>query len=361
LGVIPGWEKWRLDLVSIGTVADLQALQSENRIMVHYGLQVLSKSKWPGVRALLDVAKIKPGKFTTYTLGFILAPRVNAAGRIKHADAAYKLLISENILEAQNYALELDALNTHRQTLTEQILSEAREQVLLLTDKKVLLAAGANWPKGVVGLVAGKLAEEFGRPVLVMDKGEVFATGSARSHPKFDMVKALTYSKDLLEKYGGHTQAAGFTLNSSNIDSLYKKLLEFADTLDESDPDPILEIDAEMKSTDFNWEVFEMVDKFEPFGLGNPKPKFLGRNMTIIEARTVGAENQHLKLRLLWDGKVADAIAFRQGFLVTKLMPNSNIDVVFEMEANEWNGHKDLQMKIIDINLINPDGSNIVF
>ncbi len=352
LGIQPGWEKWLLDLVSIGTVADLQSLQSENRILVYFGLQVLAKTRWPGVRALLEVAKLRPGKFTSHTLGFVLAPRINAAGRIKHADAAYKLLVSDNILEAQNYALELDNLNVHRQMLTEQILSEAREQVMMLTDKKVLLAAGSNWPKGVVGLVAGKLAEEFGRPVLVMDKGEVYATGSARSHPQFDIVKALTHSKDLLEKYGGHTQAAGFTLNSDKIDLFYQKLLEFADSLDMAESEPVLDIDIEMKSSDLNWDVFELIEKFEPFGMSNPRPKFLGRNMTVIEARSVGQENQHLKLRLLWDGKVVDAIAFKQGFLVTKLIPNSNIDVVFEMEVNEWNGHRDLQIKIVDINQI---------
>ncbi len=350
LQVPEGWEKWLLDLVSIGTVADLQSLTSENRIMVHYGLQVLAKTRWPGLRALLDAANYKPGKFTTHTLGFVIAPRINAAGRIKHADVAYKLLISENSLEAQNYALELDGLNLHRQNLTEQILSEAREQILLVSDKKVLLAAGRDWPKGVVGLVAGKLAEEFGRPVLVMDKGEVYATGSARSHPYFDIVKALTYSKDLLEKYGGHTQAAGFTLQSSNIDALYQKLLEFAETQVPEDTGPVLEIDAEMGSMDFNWETYELIEKLEPFGFGNPRPKFLGRNMQVIECRAVGATQQHLKLRALWDGKVVDAIAFRQGFLSAKLTPGSNFQAVFEMEANEWNGHKDLQMKIVDIN-----------
>lgn len=350
LQVPEGWEKWLLDLVSIGTVADLQSLTSENRIMVHYGLQVLAKTRWPGLRALLDAANYKPGKFTTHTLGFVIAPRINAAGRIKHADVAYKLLISENSLEAQNYALELDGLNLHRQNLTEQILSEAREQILLVSDKKVLLAAGRDWPKGVVGLVAGKLAEEFGRPVLVLDKGEVYATGSARSHPYFDIVKALAYSKDLLEKYGGHTQAAGFTLQSSNIDALYQKLLEFAETQVPEDTGPVLEIDAEMGSMDFNWETYELIEKLEPFGFGNPRPKFLGRNMQVIECRAVGATQQHLKLRALWDGKVVDAIAFRQGFLSAKLTPGSNFHAVFEMEANEWNGHKDLQMKIVDIN-----------
>lgn len=344
-----GWEKWLLDVVSIGTVADLQSLEGENRILVHYGLQVLSKTRWPGVRALLEVSKIKPGKFTTHTLGFVLAPRINAAGRIKHADVAYKMLISENILEAQNYALELDSLNTHRQMLTERILSEAREQVLQQAERKVLLAAGNDWPKGVVGLVAGKLAEEFNRPVLVMDRGPEFATGSARSFPHFDIVQALTYSKDLLEKYGGHTQAAGFTLRSENIDQLYQKLLEFADTLAERDPEPVLELDAEMIAADYTWDTQELLEKFEPFGFGNPRPKFAAYGLQLVECRTVGAEARHLKLRLLWDGKIVDAIAFRQGFLFGKLNTDQVIDVAFEIESNEWNGHKDLQMKIIDI------------
>ncbi|MBX4187737.1 MAG: single-stranded-DNA-specific exonuclease RecJ [Candidatus Doudnabacteria bacterium] len=351
-GVIPGWEKWLLDLVAIGTVADLQSLTSENRIMVYYGLQVLNKTRWPGLRALLDTAKFKPGKFTTHTLGFVVAPRINAAGRIKHADVAYKMLISDNIIEAQNYAMELEGLNLHRQQLTEQILSEAREQILLVSDKKVLLASGANWPKGVVGLVAGKLAEEFGKPVLIMDRGELQATGSARSHPNFDIVKALTYSKDLLEKYGGHTQAAGFTLRSDKIESLYMKLLEFAETFAPDDSGPVLEIDAEMSSTDLNWETYELIEKFEPFGIGNPRPKFLGKSLQLVDCRTVGADSQHLKLRALWNGKVAEAIAFKQGYLTAKLKPGSSFDAVFEVEANEWNGHKDLQLKIIDINIL---------
>jgi single-stranded-DNA-specific exonuclease len=350
LNIPNGWEKWLLDLVAIGTVADLQALQSENRIMVHFGLQVLPKTKWPGLKALIDVCKIQGGKLTTHTLGYLIAPRINAAGRIKHADAAFKLLISEDLEQARVYAKELDELNTHRQTLTEQILSEAREQIMLVSDRKVLLAAGEGWPKGIVGLVAGKLAEEFNKPVLIMDKGPEFSTGSARSHPKFDIVKALVHSKDLLEKFGGHTQAAGFTLASSNIEPFYKKLLEFAENLAD-EPEPLLEVDAEMESKDFNWETHEYLEKFEPFGLGNPRPKFIGRGMQVIDARTVGGEGRHLKLKLLWNGKVVAGIAFKFGFLVTQIRANQTLDAVFEMESNEWNGHKDLQVKIIDLNL----------
>lgn len=350
LDIPEGWEKWLLDLVCIGTVADCQNLESENRILVKFGLKVMEKTRWPGLRALIDIIQIDPSKLSTYTVGFMLAPRINAAGRIKHADVAFRLLVSENILEAQNYAIELNQLNAHRQTLTEQILSEARAQIELVADKKVLLAAGKDWPKGVVGLVAGRISEEYGRPVLIMEKGEEFATGSARSIPQFDIVKALGYAKDLLQKYGGHTQAAGFTLPVNNIGSLYAKLLEFADTLDNESILPTLEVDAEMTSKDLNWELYEHIQKFEPFGFGNTKPKFWGKNFKLIDFKLVGANSQHLKMRVMWGEHALSAIAFNKGFLATKFTADP-FDMIFELESNEWNGNKELQLKVVDVNL----------
>jgi single-stranded-DNA-specific exonuclease len=298
---------------------------------------------------LLETAKARDGKYTTYTLGFVVAPRINAAGRIKHAGSAFKLLTAQTKEEAQVYAQELDALNTQRQKLTERILSEAREQTLQQADRKVLLAAGEDWPKGVVGLVAGKLAEETGKPVLVMDKGPEFATGSARSFPFFDIVAGLKQAQHLLTKFGGHTQAAGFTLPTKNIELLYASLLKFADELPPPPVEVVLEADAELASNEYNWENYEWIDKFEPFGFGNLKPRFIGRGMQVVDSRIVGADGQHLKLRLLWNDKSIEAIAFRQGYWAPKLSEHGLIDVVFEMDVNEWNGHKDLQMKIIDI------------
>lgn len=344
-----GWEKWLMDFVAIGTVADLQSLTSENRTIVSFGLKVLNKTRWPGIKALLDAAGIYPGKLDTYSMGFIIAPRINAAGRIKHADIAFRLLISENILEAQNLAIELNDLNSHRQMLTEQILSEARAQVELTPDKKVLLAAGQNWPKGVVGLVAGKLVEEFGKPVLVMEKGESMATGSGRSTSNFDLVAALTYAKPLLSKYGGHTQAAGFTLPVENIDSLHQKLLEYAEAHQLDNTEPVLELDAELMIEQINWDTYGYLERFAPFGFGNPKPKFASYNFVINDYRLIGAQNQHLKLKVGKDGKYFDAIAFRQGFLFSKIKPGMKIDLAYELDCNEWNGSKDLQLKIIDI------------
>jgi single-stranded-DNA-specific exonuclease len=347
----PGWEKWLLDLVAIGTVADLQPLIGENRIITSFGLKVLGKTKWPGLRALLAQSSVNNTRIDTYTLGFIIAPRINAAGRIKHADIAFKLLICEDNVEAEKLATELNALNAHRQMLTEQIMSEAKEQIQLISDKKVLLAAGSNWPKGVVGLVAGRLVEEYGRPVLVMDKGELVATGSARSANNFDLVAALTHAKELLTKYGGHTQAAGFSLVTENIPALHQKLLEYAETLSEESLGPVLDIDAELSAADLNMETHDVIAKFAPFGFGNHKPKFLTTNLDVLDMRFVGAKNQHMKLRVRKDDLVFDAIGFNQAFWGNMLKLGSKIDAVYELDCNEWNGNRDLQLKIIDLKI----------
>ncbi|MBX4205287.1 MAG: single-stranded-DNA-specific exonuclease RecJ [Candidatus Doudnabacteria bacterium] len=345
----PGWEKWLLDLVAIGTVADLQPLTDENRIITSFGLKVLHRTKWPGLKAILKLAGVDGKISDTYTLGFIIAPRINAAGRIKHADIAFKLLICEDQAEAEKLALELNALNTHRQQLTEQVLSEARDQIQLISDKKVLLAAGSDWPKGVVGLVAGKLVEEYGRPVLVMDKGELVATGSARSVHNFDIVAALNSAKELLTKYGGHTQAAGFTLITENIPALHSKLLEYAETLDEEALGPIIEIDAEAGSPDLTFETYDLLSKFEPFGYGNHRPKLVTFGFEVMDMRLVGAVGRHLKLRVRLQDKVLEAIAFNQAFWMQSLKIGQKVDIVYELSCNEWNNQRNLELKVIDL------------
>jgi single-stranded-DNA-specific exonuclease len=345
-----GWEKWLLDLVAIGTVADLQSLTSENRILVSFGIKVMAKTRWPGLKAILEQAQARQ-PYDAFTMGFVLAPRINAAGRIKHADAAFRLLVSDNILEAQNLAIELNELNKRRQLLTEQILSEAKAQIEPILDRKVLLVAGADWPKGVVGLVAGKLSEEYNRPVLVMDKGEQFATGSARSVETFDMVEALTNAKEYLIKYGGHKQAAGYTLESANIDKLYDKLLRYAEQVNYQITDPVIMADAELFEPDLNFMNLELVEKLAPFGFGNHKPKFISRGLELIDAGTVGAEGKHAKMRVRLGDAVFSAIAFNQGYLASKIQSGQKFDALYELTSNEWNGVKHIDLKIIDVDI----------
>ncbi len=347
-----GWEKWLLDLVAIGTVADCQSLTSENRVLVSFGLKVLAKTKRPGLKTLLDSAALKDNKYDTFTLGFIIAPRINAAGRIQHGDTAYKLLIEEDYATASDLAKKLNELNQHRQLLTEQVMSEAKAQIELNLDKKVLVAVGKDWPKGVVGLVAGKLAEEYNRPVLAISSSEGVATGSARSTLDFDIVAALTASKDLLQKYGGHTQAAGFTLNSDNLLSFHQRLLEYADGLNLTVSESVIEADSEMESKDINWENFGYLEKLGPFGYGNPKPKFISRGLEVVNLQTVGATNKHAKLKVKFGEHSLDAIAFGKGYLSNSLSVGQKIDCVFELIANEWNGNKSLQLKILDLKTI---------
>lgn len=348
-----GWEKWLLDLVAIGTVADCQSLTGENRVLVSFGLKVLSKTRNLGLQALLAAAEVKSDKYDSFTLGFILAPRINAAGRLKHADAAFHLLVADNAADAQRLAQDLNDLNKKRQMLTEQILSEAKAQAELILDKKVILVFGQEWPKGIVGLIAGRLTEEYNRPSLAISvDAQGIATGSARSTPDYDMVAALGFAKEYLQRYGGHTQAAGFSLSQENLIPLHGKLLEYAESLNFELGKPVISVDAEVLSEDVTWENIELVEKLAPFGIGNPKPKFMGKNMEILEYRLVGGD-KHLKLKVGFGSHQLDAIAFSQGFLVGKLNIGDRFDAVFELSSNEWNGRKDMQLKILDINLVN--------
>jgi len=178
------------------------------------------------------------------------------------------------------------------------------------------------------------------------------ATGSARSTPEFDIVAALTASKDLLQKYGGHTQAAGFTLSSDNLLSFHQRLLEYAESLNLTLSDPVLLADAEVEPGDISWENYGYLEKLAPFGYGNPIPKFIGRNLEVLECRTVGNNNNHAKLKLKFGEHNLEAIAFGQGFLNNSLKPNNKIDCLFELTANEWNGNKSLQLKILDTKIL---------
>jgi len=346
-----GWEKWLLDLVAIGTVADCQSLTGENRVLVSYGLKVLAKTRWPGLKALLEVAELKDQNYDSFTLGFILGPRINAAGRIQHADSAFKLLVVNNPETAKTLALELNDLNKRRQVLTEQVLSEARAQAEMQVDKKVIMVSGSDWPKGVVGLIAGRLTEEYNRPSLVISvDSEGVGTGSARSTSDFDIVAGLGFAKEFLMRYGGHTQAAGFSVLQTNIELLRGKLFEFAETINFSITDATVNIDAEVFAEDITWETIDLIEKLSPFGIGNPKPKLSARGLKVVEYKLVGGD-KHLKLTLEFNNLNLPAIAFNQGFHTSRLQSGNLIDAVFELGSNEWNGRKDMQLRIIDMKI----------
>ncbi|MBU6447341.1 single-stranded-DNA-specific exonuclease RecJ [Patescibacteria group bacterium] len=348
-----GYEKWFLDLVAIGTVADCHSLLGENRILVKYGLQVMAKTKWIGLKALLEIAGYADRPLDTYVLGFIIAPRINAAGRLQHAGIALDLLLANDSREAAELARRLEQLNSKRQMLTETVMSEAREQLTLISERKILLASGSNWPKGVVGLVAGKLTEEFGRPVLVLERGEEESTGSARSVNGFNIVEALNHSSSVLVKYGGHAQAAGFTLRTEHIEIFYKKLLDFADSnMGESGDEKLIEIDAEVSGDDLNMRNFEMIEMFQPFGVGNAAPRLMVSGAEVRQAAAVGKDGKHLQLTVAVPGsegpRIIKCIGFGFGRAVQTLTMGRKIDIVFELIADLWQGRRELKLRIID-------------
>ncbi len=349
---VPGWEKWLLDLVSIGTVADCHSLMGENRILVHFGLRVLAKTRWQGLGALMTQAGIDPSTYSldTTTLGFALAPRINAAGRLEHANVALHLLTTDDAVEAQALASQLDVINQRRQDLTARMVSEAKEQALLLADRPLLLVHNPGWPKGIVGLVAGRLAEQFSKPTIVLESGEQESTGSARSVGSFDIVQALKSVEHLLVKYGGHKQAAGLTLKTENIAQVYEGLLDYArGTLDPNDLKPVLELDAELDADSLNIQTAELVGRLAPFGFGNRKPIFLVSGLRVVGIRLVGQEGKHIQLQLQKDTTQIDAIGFNLGFLAKQLEVGNTIEAAAELLVDSWNGRKKVKLRLLDV------------
>lgn len=350
--ITPGWEKWLLDLVAIGTVADCHSLLGENRILVKYGLKVLAKTRWPGLKALCAVAGLNFSRTLpdAYTLGFMLAPRLNAAGRLEHASVALDLLLEDDAVAAQQRAQALNLINQRRQTLTLTVQSEAREQALQHRHRPVLLLHKSGWPKGVVGLVAGRLAEEFQKPVIVLERGERESTGSARTAGSFNLIKALKPAAALLTKFGGHSQAAGLTVPNQNLEAFYRVLLEEVDKQSPITENSNLFLEAELKETDLNFATLDKIAEFEPFGIGNPRPKFLFSHLEVLSIRNVGALGQHVQLRLRLGNTEVSSIAFNASEVVKKLKVGEIVDVAAELLREDWNGEK-LKLKLVDLKI----------
>lgn len=355
---IAGWEKWLLDLVSIGTVADCHSLLGENRILVKYGLKVLKKTKWVGLSAIMVVSglKIEDGPLLqiktidTYSLGFIIAPRLNAAGRLEHANIALNALLSTDFVSAQQNALALEEINLRRQSLTQNILSEAREQVELIKNRKILVLMKANWPKGVVGLVAGKIAQEYNKPTIVLSEDGEMATGSARTAREFDILEALKYAVEFLEKFGGHTQAAGLSIKPENFQKFYQKLLEYAEkVLPDIEAEKVLHLEAELDEQDLKFETFNLITQLEPFGVDNIVPKFLISQAQIISMRLVGKTQIHLQMRVAKNQTQIDCIGFNLGFFAKNFKVGDTIDIACELVMDEWNGSSKLKLRIVDL------------
>lgn len=349
-----GQDKWFLDLAAIATITDMMPLVGENRVLVKFGLKVLNKTRRPGLQFLVKAMRGSLGKLDVYDVGFKIGPRLNAAGRIDHANTAYELLETSDAEAASKLARELNAANAERQAAMERAVKQALLQVeAQLPHNKVLLAVGDDWPVGVVGLVSGKITERFNRPSLVVTRTAKGLVGSGRSIAGFDITAALAeIAPDYLERFGGHAGACGLTLKPVDIlEDFIKAINIIADKkLSEDDLIKALKIDAVLTLDQVNWDLVSALENMAPFGMANPRPRFASNQVKISDIKTMGSDGQHLRLMLWQNNTTREAVSFGSGAeWGSQLQFGDMIDAAYEIDINEWNGERRLQLKVADI------------
>ncbi|WP_336885160.1 single-stranded-DNA-specific exonuclease RecJ [Caldalkalibacillus salinus] len=346
-----------LDIATVGTVADLVPLTGENRLIVHHGLKMLNRTQHVGLQALIKVAGIDDEPLNEEHVGFTLGPRINASGRIATADQAVDLLISSTPEEAELLAAEIDQLNAQRQKLVEQMTKEAIawvEDRYTTSKPKVLVVAEEDWNVGVIGIVASKLVERYYVPTIVLsiDREKGLAKGSARSIHGFDMYQALRQCVDILPHFGGHPMAAGMTLEAEHVDDLRTRLDQLAEQwLTEEDYIPITSIDLSCTVEEITLEAIEELNQLAPFGVEHPRPHVLLETLQIKEFRPVGAHQNHLKCKFTQEDTdiELEGIGFYLGEAVHQVSPTAHIDIVGQVDINEWNGRRKPQIQLKDL------------
>ena len=337
-----------LDLVAIGTITDCVTLLGENRILVKKGMKVLNHTKRVGLQELVEVAQINNKKLQAWNVGFQLGPRLNASSRMDHADGAFYLLVSEDKKEAREMAKDLNNKNITRQKDTELIFDEASQGQDQNSNRIIVAVSGEGkeWSEGIIGLVASRLSERYYKPALVITKGEEGYKGSGRSIDEFNIIEALEECSDVLEKYGGHAKACGFSVSEENLQSFIDKITRLANKkLRHTELVPTLRIDAELSLDKIDEDLFNQIEKMAPFGQDNPKPQFLSREVEIRDIVRMGKNGEHIKFRLdgLW------ALSFNHKEKWQHLRIGDTVDVVYYIDMNEFNGKREVQLKIIDI------------
>lgn len=340
--------KSSLELVTLGTITDMSPLVSENRHLVKTGLRLLSKTSRVGLLELMNIANIDKSKLSTETVSYQIGPRLNSAGRLDDAGTSYQLLVTQDKVQANMLAMELEEKNKERQRIVAETYEKARRQIIEDgTDRLILMAADADYPAGVMGLVAGRLTEEFYRPVILFKIGTDTCRGSARSIQEFDLMDALKNCHHLLTRYGGHARAAGFNIHTRDLQQLQKKMKhEAEEKLKGLDLRPHIDIDAEVPLSAFSRGAFEEMRQLEPYGVGNPSPVFLSRKVEVVEQKLVGNQNDHIKLKLKQDSVTWDTMGFRLGSYIGEL--GRHIDIVYAVEVDNYNGRGQLRLNLLD-------------
>jgi len=345
--------KWYLDLVAVGTIADCVPLLDENRTLVRFGLMVLAKTKRPGLRQLFQVGRMKIGEGDlpkAEQVAFQVAPRINAAGRMKHANIASKLLLEKNEARAFELAKEIEAQNKDRQNVTAEIIKKVKKEIDSLKKiPKIIIESSSKWKIGIVGLSAGRLAEEYSRPVILLQENKDVARGSGRSIPGFNLLKALKRQDKFLTKYGGHNQAVGLTLALEDLDKFKEAFLKKEGAKVLVDDFKIIPIDAQVEIEEINNKLCEEISMLEPFGKENEMPNLLVKGVELVNKKLLGNGEKHLKLWVKDESKkILEAIGFGMGEEWGGLKIGEKIDLVFNLEKNCWNGTECLQLKLVD-------------
>lgn len=337
-------------LASIGTVADLVSLLGVSRSVVATGLKEFSKMKRVGMKELLLQAGIEHKEISTYEIGFVIAPRINAIGRLEHAIDALRLLCTTDAKRARELTDKIGKRNTERQDLVAQSIEEAEKKLqapsFKLQEKKIIILSSSTWHEGIIGLIASKLVEKYYRPVIIMTKSGPNYKGSARSIPAFHMTNSLREHKDLLIDVGGHAQAAGFTIEASKLEQFQETLTRYADSKLTTD-DLIKKITADLKLpiSFITKQLVEKIGKLKPFGMGNPNPTFIS-TVVISRASVMGKDQQHLKF---YSEDGTEFVAFGKGEMFGSISRGEVREVVYHAELNEWNGNQRISCRVLHL------------
>lgn len=379
-------EQALLDLLAVGTIADVAPLVGENHTLVRLGMEKLNQTHKPGLLALMQKAGLQPGRIGERDIAYALAPRINAAGRMQDASLAFQLLTTDDREEASRYAEELEQLNLSRQRQTEELMNSVRGEARLRPNDQVVLVSGENWPEGIIGLVAGRLSEELHRPVLVLSKGPEFSRGSARSQKGLNIISALSDCAGILERYGGHAQAAGFTIANDRIEELREHLLHWNGQEGDGPPavaalavGPVVaeanqaDVVMEQESTTFatlpsntrmvdltftrpellNFNTYNKIRKLGPFGAANPEPTFKIEGLRIINRWPSGIDGRNLRLQLATRNLQFKGSLLRGGAQLSAFQPGQLVDVIFCLEPawnpNDDNNKQEIWLKILHL------------
>jgi single-stranded-DNA-specific exonuclease len=342
-----------IDLVALGTVADMVPLLGENRYLVKQGLRVLNNSPRLGVQEIINQTGLDASSINSTSISWTIAPRLNAAGRIGDAMNSYRLLMTDSVEEARQLAGWLEQKNLERQKLTNLALERAREQVIAQVNQPLLIASDPGYSAGIIGLVAGRLVEEHYKPVIVIRTGDRYCGGSSRSIPEFNMIEALNKCSHLLTRFGGHSRAAGLSLYTGNLSQLKQALLEIAaEELEGVDLRPKIDIDAETTLPDLGGNTYPTIQEMAPFGQGNPVPTFLSRQVEVVSSSTMGSDNSHLRMRVKQGAMLFDAVGFGLGNYINEV--SNHIDIVYNLELDHWNGQSKLRLNVLDFEPVSP-------